>query len=134
MFIHASIRMEQLLSLLLYDKITKLSITYRLNMSTGKLYAYWTNNVRAINSFILTGSNLFAGPAGIFGVLLFVLYEFHFIGAAFAICMIFGFAVILLLTYFMFQCHWNKSIFHSLRIACNMEMLANMKDVKLLGW
>lgn len=106
--------------MLLYDKITKLSITYRLNMKKGGLFAYWTNNVRAISSFILTGSNLFAGPAGIFGVVLFILYEFHFIGAAFAICVIIGLTIILILTYFMFQCHWRKSFFHSLRIACNM--------------
>jgi ABC-type multidrug transport system fused ATPase/permease subunit len=76
-FIYAGLKSEQTLAMIVHQKIIKLSISYRLNMKRGSLYAFFTNDIKAVTSFINSASSLIAAPTIVIAVQILVFLEFH---------------------------------------------------------
>jgi ABC-type bacteriocin/lantibiotic exporter with double-glycine peptidase domain len=133
-FILASINIEQTLLLLVHKKIIHLPLTYRLNMKRGSLYAVVNNEIKAIASFVISGSSIFSTPACLIAVQLLIIYEFRLFGLVITFCIVIGSITQLILAYLMHDSHWRKIIIHSERIGFNVEFLNSMRDLKLLGW
>ena len=75
-FIYAALKCEQILILLVHEKIMSIGVSFRLNMKRGSLYAFFTNDIKSITSFLTTCSALFSSPATILSVQVVIFIEF----------------------------------------------------------
>jgi ATP-binding cassette subfamily C (CFTR/MRP) protein 1 len=133
-FIHLSYRAEQVLSGLIFEKLMRMSCSYRKFLEKGDMFNHLTNDVRYIRNFIQSMGQLFSTPATMLAVQVLLFYYVGIYGFTLTFVYLIGGVILYVLVIKMSKVRVQKLNLIEERLGTNLELITSIKHLKLLGW
>lgn len=131
---NASIRTDQIINLLVYDKMMCLSGTYRRFLKKGEFITHFNVRTKIICNFIKSSGALFSAPTTLIMAIIFVFIQVGAYGAVLPVVIVISLVLQIIIDLKMAKLLLKKFKHYNERLICNLEMLSSYKQLKSLGW
>lgn len=125
---------EQTLTGLIMSKITRVSTAYKKYLEKGDLINHIVNDVRYSRESVQTAGTLFAAPATLIAVQVFLFFQAGNYGFTLVGVYVVGGIIQFFLESKMANARIHKLNLLEERIGTNLELLRSIKQIKVLGW
>lgn len=129
-----SLKVEQLLGLVIFDKVMKMSALSRQYLDQGDFLTYFSVDNRNIFLFIRSFSVFFSAPTTLILAQVFIYFETGVYGTVLTGTIAFSLILLIFLSYRIAKYGLKKFGHYNRRLTFNLEAMLQLKQIKSLGW
>lgn len=130
----ASIRADQIVNLVVYDKMMTLSNSYRRFLKEGDFITHFNVHTKIMTNFLKSSASLFSAPTTLVLAVVFVFIQVGAYGAVLPVVVLLSLLAQIVIYQKVARLVMKKLKHYNDRLICNLEMLSSYKQLKSLGW